>query len=213
MRKEFERYTESRNLVISDLAEKLEELMSPLVSKPTIKARHKDFESYFKKYIRLLGSEESNAKQPVITDLIGIRIVCPFIEDIYAIENIIKEKFDVAEVERKGSQYSFKEFGYESLHLLIKIPENIIEKRGKCDCDIAEIQIRTILQDAWAEVEHELVYKADFTPYGAIMKRKLAALNANLSLADTIFQEIRAHQHKLNGQLGQRRGSFSKKIE
>jgi putative GTP pyrophosphokinase len=45
------------------------------------------------------------------------------------------------------------------------------------------------------------------------MKRKLAAINASLSLADTIFQEIRTYQHHFNGQLGKRKESFYNKIE
>jgi putative GTP pyrophosphokinase len=142
----------------------------------------------------------------------GIRIICPFIEDLAMVENLIKNSFEVAEVERKG-HYTFKEFGYESTHLLIKIPEAIIMKRGNAGCDVAEIQIRTILQDAWAEVEHELVYKAEFTPFDDPMKRKLAAVNASLSLADIIFQEIRTYQRQLNGELGKRRESFFQKIE
>jgi putative GTP pyrophosphokinase len=62
-------------------------------------------------------------------------------------------------------------------------------------------------------VEHELVYKAEFTPFDEPMKRKLAAVNASLSLADTIFQEIRTYQRQLNDQLGKRRDSFFKKVE
>jgi putative GTP pyrophosphokinase len=45
------------------------------------------------------------------------------------------------------------------------------------------------------------------------MKRKLAAINASLSLADTIFQEIRAYQHQFNNQLDKRKDSFYNKIE
>jgi putative GTP pyrophosphokinase len=45
------------------------------------------------------------------------------------------------------------------------------------------------------------------------MKRKLAAVNASLSLADIIFQEIRTYQRQLNSELGKRRDSFFKKIE
>jgi putative GTP pyrophosphokinase len=62
-------------------------------------------------------------------------------------------------------------------------------------------------------VEHELVYKAEFTPFDNPMKRKLAAVNASLSLADIIFQEIRSYQRQLNSELGKRRDSFFKKIE
>jgi putative GTP pyrophosphokinase len=75
------------------------------------------------------------------------------------------------------------------------------------------VQIRTILQDAWAEVEHELVYKAEFTPFDDPMKRKLAALNANLTLSDMLFQEIRDYQHQLTNELAKRRVAFFKKIE
>jgi putative GTP pyrophosphokinase len=62
-------------------------------------------------------------------------------------------------------------------------------------------------------VEHELVYKAGFTPYDEPMKRKLAAVNASLSLADIVFQEIRGYQRQLYRELGKRRDSFFKKIE
>jgi putative GTP pyrophosphokinase len=77
----------------------------------------------------------------------------------------------------------------------------------------AEIQIRTILQDAWAEVEHEFVYKAEFIPFDNPLKRKLAAINASLSLADIVFQETRSYLRLLGGELDKRRDSFFKKIE
>jgi putative GTP pyrophosphokinase len=213
LRQAYEQYAESRALVIKDLESYIEKTVSALPSLPTVKGRAKDFNSFFKKYIRLLKNDPPNSGPPLITDLIGIRIVCPFIEDLTGVEELIKNSFEVIEVERKGSQYSFKEFGYESTHLLIKIPRDIMEKRGKPDCQVAEIQIRTILQNAWAEVEHELVYKAEFTPFDDPMKRKLAAVNASLSLADTIFQEIRMYQRQLNGELGKRRETFFQKIE
>ena len=76
-----------------------------------------------------------------------------------------------------------------------------------------EVQLRTILQEAWAEVEHELVYKAEFTPFDEPMKRKLAALNANLSLSDIIFQEILDYQRRLTSELERRRSAFYGKIE
>jgi putative GTP pyrophosphokinase len=81
------------------------------------------------------------------------------------------------------------------------------------DRNVIEIQLRTILQEAWAEVEHELVYKAEFTPVDEPMRRKLAALNANLTLSDIIFQEILEFEKRLNVELGQRRQAFYRKIE
>jgi putative GTP pyrophosphokinase len=209
----YEQYLEIRAVVSKDLEELIEEAVFPLSSRPTVKGRLKDFSSYYKKYLKLLKENFHSKDPPLITDLIGIRIVCPFIDDIPIVEEVIKRKFDVIEVDRKGADYNFKEFGYESTHLLINIPDTIREERGSCGVGVAEIQIRTILQEAWAEVEHELVYKAEFTPFDEPMKRKLAAVNASLALADITFQEIRNYQRQLNGELEKRRDSFFKKIE
>jgi putative GTP pyrophosphokinase len=209
MHREYEDYSQVRHLVVNELKERVERLLVALHSNPVVSGRIKNFSSYFGKYLRFLKNGD---KDPRITDLLGVRIICPFIEDLSAAETLIKKQFHVVETERKG-HYNFKEFGYESTHLLITIPPEIIEKHGNPGTDIAEIQIRTILQDAWAEVEHELVYKAEFSPFDEPMKRKLAAVNASLSLADIIFQEIRSYQRKFSRELEKRRESFYNKIE
>jgi putative GTP pyrophosphokinase len=212
LQKQYERYASALAHIARDLTELVEKAVHCLHSHPMVKGRYKEFGSYYKKYLKLLNAQKDDS-DPLITDLVGLRVVCPFLEDLGAVEDIIREQFTVLELDRKGAHFSFKEFGYESIHLLIKIPDSLFEKRGRCGCEVAEIQIRTILQDAWAEVEHELVYKAEFTPFDDPMKRKLAAVNASLSLADSIFQEIRTYQRQLNGELGKRRDSFFKKIE
>lgn len=207
----FFQFYEQRRQVTRLLQEQLEGAFLRFSPRPTVKSRTKDFESFYKKYVRLI--QNNSASLPKITDLIGLRIVCTFIEDVQLVEDVIKKLFVIHEIERKGSQYSFKEFGYESTHVLIRIPDTLIQEYGPLGCDVAEIQIRTILQDAWAEVEHELVYKAEFTPFDEPMKRKLAAVNASLSLADIVFQEIRDYQRQLNRELDRRRESFYKKVE
>ncbi|MCL2762559.1 MAG: RelA/SpoT domain-containing protein, partial [Treponema sp.] len=204
----FESGSEARYLTVKDVEGRVEQALISLSSPPTIKIRIKKFYSYYKKYLRMAKSGVTN---PQITDLMGLRIVCPFIEDLSTVESLIKEHFNVIETERKGHD-TFKEFGYESTHLLITIPADIIQARGEAGSDVLEIQVRTILQDAWAEVEHELVYKAEFNPYDMPMKRKLAAVNASLSLADIVFQEIRGYQKALTGQLGKRRETFYQKV-
>ncbi|MDR1286070.1 MAG: tetratricopeptide repeat protein [Treponema sp.] len=213
LRRLYDQYAGARSAAVRELRTRIEDAFSGSASRQVmVKARLKDFPSFFKKYIRVLKTRNF-VFRPVITDLIGIRVICPFIEDLDAAEETVRQCFEVLECERKGSDYSFKEFGYESTHFLIKIPAWVTEKTGPLDCEAAELQIRTILQDAWAEVEHELVYKAEFTPFDDALKRKLAAVNASLSLADTIFQEICSYQRRLNGELEKRRGSFFKKIE
>jgi putative GTP pyrophosphokinase len=212
-REQYERRMETLDMIAGELRSSIEEAFVNLPSLPTIKVRLKDFDSYFEKYIRFLRGGPMRNGIPVITDLIGIRIVCPFLEELDTVEATLNRLFKVVEVEKKGSNYSFKEFGYESTHILVEIPGQFIERYGDCGCDVAEIQVRTILQDAWAEVEHELVYKAEFTPFDDPMKRKLAAINANLSLADIVFQEIRTYQRQLNDEFAKRRQSFFKKVE
>ncbi len=197
------------------VGEKIADVLDHAGLHPTIKARVKSFQSLYKKRIRLsqaaLKGGPPAPKQ--VTDLIGFRVICPFLGDRVKIEREILGNFQTVEVERKGSERSFREFGYESVHLLIKVPDPYLRDRRPLDVELCEIQIRTILQDAWAEVEHELVYKAEFSPFDEPMKRKLAALNANLTLSDIIFQELRDYQHELTHELAKRRSSFYKKIE
>jgi len=209
LKKEYLKYTDTRYLIVNDLKERIEQVLIALDSNPVVSGRIKNFNSFYNKYLRLL---KSNGKEPKINDLLGIRVICPFIEDLGAAENILRNNFKIMETEIKG-HYTFKEFGYESTHFLIEIPQAIINEHGDPGTDIAEIQLRTILQDAWAEVEHEVVYKAEYSPFDEPMKRKLAAVNASLSLADIIFQEIRSYQRKYSKEMGKRRESFLQKIE
>jgi len=182
--------------------------------KPTLKGRVKEFESYYSKKLRLLKKAWSEKAGPIpVNDVLAVRVVCPFLGDMESAERIIAESFSIEEIERKGSQHSFREFGYESIHLLVRIPEDIIHLCPNLERNVVEIQLRTILQEAWAEVEHELVYKAEFTPFDEPMRRKLAALNANLTLSDIIFQEILEFEKRLTAELGHRREAFYRKIE
>jgi putative GTP pyrophosphokinase len=207
----YEKTAHNREFITKGLIEAVERILHTMPSRPTVKGRGKEFDSYYRKYLRLLKTEPG--KEPVITDLIALRIVCPFLEDQTAVEKIIRGHFDVTELDRKGAHFSFKEFGYESVHLLVKLPYELTANYDDCGTEVAEVQIRTILQDAWAEVEHELVYKAEFTPFDDPMRRRLAAVNASLSLADSIFQEIRVYQRQLNSELEKRRSTFFRKIE
>ncbi|MBQ4378213.1 MAG: tetratricopeptide repeat protein, partial [Treponema sp.] len=187
-----------------------------LSSNPTYKSRVKSFNSYYRKVLRLKSDEAEKNNFVELTDMMGIRVICAFLEDLTEVEQQIKDNFVVKEVEYKGAQQSFREFGYESVHVLVSIPKDCMPK--KCSLPlpetlVCEIQIRTILQDAWAEVEHELIYKSEFTPFDMPLRRKLASMNASLTLADIIFQEIRDYQKKLQGEVEARREAFYEKAD
>lgn len=179
----------------------------------SLKFRVKSFSSYYKKLLQKIGKADSADKNPDIQDILGIRIVCPFLENLQSAEEMLRSHYTLFKVERKGAEHSFREFGYQSIHLLLELPEDVRAHYPDLDIGICEVQIRTILQDAWSEVEHELVYKANFTPYDESLRRKLAALNANLSLSDIVFQEIRDYQKSLHNELTKRRRSFVERIE
>ncbi|WP_103680227.1 RelA/SpoT domain-containing protein [Alkalispirochaeta sphaeroplastigenens] len=182
-------------------------LTSAEISSPTLKYRIKSFDSFYEKLLR--RSRESGPGEDVlITDLLGIRVVCPFVEELTVVEETLRAAFEITEVERKGAHLGETEFGYSSVHLLIELPRDIRDSFHLDRRWICEVQLRTILQDAWAEVEHELVYKAELTPLDTKLRRKLAALNANLTLSDIIFQEIRDYQRSMSRKLMRRRATF-----
>lgn len=177
---------------LNTLYQKLHYLMEERGLSVTIKYRVKRFDNYCEKLVRISKLQGSELLQ--ITDLLGIRIICPFLEDLETVEQIINDNFDILEMEHKAEQHSFREFGYDSVHLLIRTEPAEGPPRLPHSCDVCEIQLRTILQEAWAEVEHELVYKSDIDIPNHSIRRKLASLNASLTLSDLIFQEIRDDQ-------------------
>lgn len=218
IKENYENYRKLFAVILKNIQNKITQdvVLNP---KPVYKSRIKSFNSYYSKLLRLKAKEAVNEEGLVcLTDMMGIRIICAFLEDISTVENHIKNTYVVKEIEHKGNPNNIREFGYESTHILISIPEDCLNFDEIEDEEIkklpipkelvCEIQVRTILQDAWAEVEHELIYKQEFTPFDAPLRRKLASVNASLNLADIIFQEIRDYQTKLQKEVAERRTSF-----
>lgn len=216
-RRELERQYDARLPVLEKVLHELQRRIARSVLSdeltPTLKYRIKRFDSLYEKVLRRARALGPDATSVLITDLLGVRVVCPFMEDIATVEKLITDAFEVVEVEHKGSNLSVREFGYSSVHVLISIPDDIRESFHLGERLECEVQLRTILQDAWAEVEHELVYKAELTPLDERLRRKLAALNANLELSDIIFQEIRDYQRAMNAKLMRRREAFWSQLE
>lgn len=210
LEKSYKEWVDTYYQLAGDIARKVEQELLAKEIRASTKFRVKSFSSYFKKIVKKLRESKGDGRPP-IGDIVGIRIVCPFLETIDEVEKLIKSIFTVVEVRKKGLNHSFREFGYEATHLLIKFPVPPIDPEGNT-LETAEVQIRTILQEAWSEVEHELVYKAGIIPFDHPLKRKLAALNANLTLADIIFQDIRGYQRQLQAELKEKREKFSKSL-
>lgn len=181
---------------LQSLYQEIRQLLERQGFTPTIKYRVKRFDAYFDKLRRARVGSGGNGKKS-LGDFFALRIICPFLEDIDTIEQLLTANFDIIENERKSSQHSFREFGYDSVHLMIKPRQKLFKANLPGVRNVCEVQLRTILQDAWAEVEHELVYKSDINLPKESIRRKLASLNATLSLSDLIFQEIRDYQNEI----------------
>lgn len=93
-----------------------------------------------------------------IEDVAGIRVVCPFVPDVYMVARMLGQQDDVEIVRTKDYIESPKPNGYRSLHLIARIPVFLSDRVEKVK---VEIQMRTIAMDFWAAVEHKLFYKYD----------------------------------------------------
>ncbi|MGA0805953.1 MAG: tetratricopeptide repeat protein [Pseudohongiellaceae bacterium] len=186
---------------LQSMAAEVDELLAQQRLHATVKQRVKSFESLSEKRSFLL--REAGQQPPEIKDLLGLRIVVPFQEDVEQVIALLRRHYNTGEIERKSEKLTFREFAYDSVHVEMPLREDMTLPPG-CRA-VIEVQVRTILQDAWAEVEHELIYKNHFRfPNNETIRKKLAAVNASLSLADMIFQEIRDAQREM-AEWGQQR--------
>lgn len=91
-----------------------------------------------------------------IGDIAGIRVICRFKNDIFAIKKLIKKIPGIKVLKEKDYINNPKKSGYESYHLIVQVPINIVEKILYVK---VEVQIRTIAMDFWANADHAIKYK------------------------------------------------------
>jgi len=138
------------------------------------------------------GNNYSNFNE--ITDIAGVRIVTYFTDDVDKVAKIICDEFDVDPKKSVDKRVLIEpdRFGYISLHYIAKFLENrliLSEYHRFPDCQV-EIQMRTILQHAWAENEHDIGYKTkDSIPRET--RRYFSRLAGLLEIADSEFVHIR----------------------
>ncbi|HOB08213.1 MAG TPA: GTP pyrophosphokinase family protein [Limnochordia bacterium] len=94
-----------------------------------------------------------------IRDIAGLRIICPFVSDIYKVGEMLRNHSDLEIAECKDYIQHPKPSGYRSLHLIVQVP---VATSGRIEKVWAEIQMRTIAMDFWASLEHKLNYKYNY---------------------------------------------------
>jgi ppGpp synthetase/RelA/SpoT-type nucleotidyltranferase len=155
----------------------------------SIESRVKTVESFKEK----AGREKYGDPINEITDLTGIRIITLFEKEIHKISDIIKELFEIdyEKSEDKSDLLDADKMGYKSIHYIAELSRNKISatELESFEGFKFEIQIRSILQHAWAEIEHDRNYKFK----GELPKhlqRRFYALAGMLEIADREFNTL-----------------------
>jgi ppGpp synthetase/RelA/SpoT-type nucleotidyltranferase len=167
--------------------------------------RAKEIDSFVEKINRKTYTNPTEE----ITDLAGIRVITFIESDAIKVNKLIKKSFKVDESKSldKSDELGIDKFGYRSFHFICglgeercKLPEFEIFKDLIC-----EIQVRTVLQHAWAEIEHDRNYKfAGDLPKQ--IKRRLHLLAGLLEIADGEF-------NKLSGEIDNYSENISEKFK
>lgn len=177
------------SLKVSELATSI--LAAASVTVHSVTSRCKDRPSLARK---LLLPDKSYQSLDAITDISGIRITTYFSDDVDRVAALIEKEFEVIRDQSADKRITIDpdRFGYQSLHYIATLsPErsSLIEYQRFKGLK-TEIQIRSILQHAWAEIEHDLGYKsASGVPRD--VRRRFARVAGLLELADAEFDAIR----------------------
>lgn len=144
-------------------------------------ARIKTEQSMREKCRRKGLPETTESALTKIYDAIGIRVVCSFVSDVYVIRDHLAKLPDIEVVEEKDYIRHAKPNGYRSYHMILRVRNSIY----------AEIQLRTISQDTWAALEHQLKYKKNLNGNTQLIVEELKRCADELASTDVSMQTIR----------------------
>jgi len=190
-----------RNSILDMLVEAIRDpkLFLKIPSEPRVK----DVSSYLDKALR--RKKDYTDPHNDITDKVGVRFVVLTEKDIEFVSNLIQKwdiiTFSVDLKEDKEIEKNPYLFTYKSCHIIVRNKEvittqdengNTITIPLNTPC---EIQIRTLLQHAWAELSHNEIYKQK-EDVGSVIHRKMARSVALLESTDELFQQVHDELHK-----------------
>jgi putative GTP pyrophosphokinase len=168
-----------------------------------VTSRVKDCEECIGKFSRRYQQGlEANKKEyeikDYITDLIGIRITCFYESDVDLIVKLLHENFKIAGITDKRALMEAERdtFGYKGVHLDARLSDkrrSLPEYHGIVHFGF-EIQVRTIIQHAWSEIDHAISYKKSIP---TDLDRRIRTLAALFELADKEFLAIRFDSQEL----------------
>lgn len=200
---DFRKFYESNRKLFADAKNTYIRIISSLIKRSDvgevtkIEGRIKDKEECIRKFHRKYQNKLEADEQPYeikdfISDLIGIRIVCLYEDQIAVVSEVLQRHFRTLDVTDKISAVESTEdsFGYKGLHLDLALNDEMasLPKYLPYADRPFEVQIRSLIQDAWSVLDHKIKYKKSIP---IDLKRRITVLSALFELADREFKEIR----------------------
>jgi ppGpp synthetase/RelA/SpoT-type nucleotidyltranferase len=162
----------------------------------SIQGRAKELESFGQKVMRHSDTEPEVPKyaSPMkdITDLAAARVITFFPRTTDEVETCLNTEFTITEkVDHTAQLQQEERLGYQSVHYLVRLKEDRtrLPEYGRFSGMIVEVQVRTVLQHAWAEIEHDIQYKSP-TSIPVAIRRRFMAVAGMLEIVDREFQAI-----------------------
>lgn len=152
-----------------------------------IKSRIKTKESALKKLERKGYDLTIDNLKEHVRDMVGIRIICSFLSDVYDIVDIIEKSKTLKIKEKKDYIKNPKSSGYSSFHLIVLVPMRL---EDDIEYIPAEIQIRTMAMDFWASLDHKIQYKFNGIP----LEVKNEMYNCSLAIKSLDNKMIDLHE-------------------
>lgn len=172
-----------------------------------VTGRVKPVDSIKEKMVRRHVSEDRLEKD--MQDIAGVRIMCQFVEDIYAVVDLLRQRTDMQILEERDYVTNAKPSGYRSYHIVIEYPVQLVTGEKKL---LAEIQVRTLAMNFWATVEHSLNYKYQGEFPASLSARLQRAGEAAFKL-DEEMSEIREEIQEAQNMFSYRKKSAWEKHE
>ena len=188
-----EEWYDENKKINEDFCDKIKNLLKEIIDDEgivvaDITGRVKEKQSLLKKF-----ETKTYEKFEQLTDFVGVRVIGYVLDDVDKICKSIEEQFDIDEKDSgdKGKALKDNEVGYRSVHYIANL--------GRSRCELTEykrfkgmkfeIQVRTLLQHAWAEIEHDNGYKFSGVLPSEI-KRRFYLVSGALELLDREFQSL-----------------------
>ena len=206
-KKAVEQYAKKRQLY-DDFSWEIKNILDQAIETRNLKiseiqSRAKEEKSFGKKAMtpNQQNPDEPKYQNPMsdITDLAGVRVITFFPSTVKDVCQLIEEEFEVIErVDHSASAQQEERLGYLSIHYLARLGSNRnkLSEYKKFVGLTAEIQVRTVLQHAWAEIEHDIRYKSTSAIPQAI-SRRFMTLAGLLEIADREFEAIQIEDAQL----------------